>query len=189
LVGLLGGSFDPIHHGHLIAAVTAFEVLGLEQVRLVPAREQPFKVGSHGASADHRRTMVELAIRGDSRLSLEQVELSRSGPSYTVDTLEELHQQEPGREWCLLIGADAARDFAGWHRAADIRSLANLVVFNRPGAEAVALDGAGTLEVPAMDISATGLRQRVAGGQSIRYWVPEVVAEYIARHGLYVGNS
>ncbi len=189
MVGLLGGSFDPIHHGHLIAAVTALETLGLEQVRLVPARQQPFKTGGHGASAEQRGVMVDLAIRGDARLAMEPVELGRQGPSYTVETLEELRQREPDREWCLLIGADAAREFESWHRAAEIPDLARLVVFSRAGSPAVTLNQADSLTVPAIDISATTIRARVARGQSIRYWVPPLVAEYIARNGLYAGND
>ncbi|HKU61870.1 MAG TPA: nicotinate-nucleotide adenylyltransferase [Gemmatimonadales bacterium] len=187
MIGLLGGSFDPVHHGHLIVGQVAREALGLEALRFVPARQQPFKGGRHGASAEQRTAMLALALRNVDGLGVERAELERPGPSYTVDTLRELRKREPGREFTLLLGADAAAELDAWHRAREIPGLARVVVFARPGAAIPAspLIG-GVIDVPAVDISATEVRRRVREGLSIRYWVPDPVAEYISRHRLYL---
>jgi len=186
MIGLLGGSFDPVHHGHLVAARVLMERLELEELRLIPAAQQPFKVGRHGASAEDRAAMLDLALAGESGLRLERVEVERAGPSYTVDTLRQLRHREPGRRFVLLIGADAARDLPQWREAEALPGLAEIVAFGRAGRPAEAHPLVGRrVDVPAMDISATEIRQRVAEGKSIRYWVPDAVAEYIARRGLY----
>ena len=187
MVGLLGGSFDPVHNGHLIVGQVAAQALGLETLRLMPAREQPFKQGRHGASAADRAAMLDLAIEGVPGLSVEPLELSRAGPSYTVDTLRALHAREPGTEFTLLLGADAAADLPAWHEAAEVPRLARIVVFARPGSAVPGLPMiSGTVEVPAIDISATEIRRRVREGRSIRGWVPDAVAEYITSHRLYL---
>jgi nicotinate-nucleotide adenylyltransferase len=187
MIGLFGGSFDPVHHGHLIVGQVAAEKLGLEALRFLPAREQPFKQGRHRTSADHRAAMLSLAISGMPGFSVERTELDRPGPSYTVHTLEQLRGREPGSDLVLLLGADAAAELPAWREAERIPQLAKVVVFARPGSNAPALPGiAQVIEVPAIDISATEVRQRVARGQPIRYWVPDAVAEYIARHRLYL---
>ncbi|MEP6571172.1 MAG: nicotinate-nucleotide adenylyltransferase [Gemmatimonadota bacterium] len=189
MIGLLGGSFDPIHHGHLIVARSVLETLGLDAVRFVPARDQPFKAGQHGVSSDLRAQMVALAIRGEPRFVLERAELDRPGPSYTVDTLRALHLREPGADFALLLGADAAAEFHLWRESEEIRRLARLVVFSRPGLAGVpAGPGLAPLAVPAVDISATDIRVRVREGRSIRYLVPDGVAEFIAAHRLYLGQ-
>jgi nicotinate-nucleotide adenylyltransferase len=186
-IGLLGGSFDPVHHGHLIVGQAAAESLGLDEMRFVPAREQPFKVGRHGAGADHRAAMLDLAVAGTPGFAVERAELSRAGPSYTVETLRVLRTREPGVAWTLLLGADAAGDLDAWHRAAELPDLARIVVFARPGAPVPASPLiAGIVEVPAVEISATAIRGRVRAGRPVRYWVPDAVAEYIARHRLYL---
>ena len=185
MIGLFGGSFDPVHHGHLIVAQVAFEKLGLQSLRLIPAREQPFKQGRHRTAPEHRAAMLSLAIAGTSGFALERTELDRRGPSYTVHTLEELRQRYPGTEFTLLLGADAAAELSEWHQAERIPELARVVVFARPGAR-VPSSFSQVIEVPAVDISATEIRRRVYGGQPIRYWVPDSVAEYIARHQLYL---
>jgi nicotinate-nucleotide adenylyltransferase len=186
-VGLLGGSFDPVHHGHLIVARVAQETLGLDEVRFLPAREQPFKLGRHGASAADRAVMLELAIAGSPGFALERAELDRAGPSYTVDTLEVLRAREPAARFTVLLGADAAAELSAWHRAADLPNLARIVVFGRPGTPVPASPLiAGTIEVPAVDISATEIRRRAAAGLPVRYWVPDAVAEYMVRHRLYL---
>jgi nicotinate-nucleotide adenylyltransferase len=186
-VGLFGGSFDPVHHGHLIVGQVAAEALGLEELRFVPAREQPFKRGRHGAPAADRAAMLELALAGTREFAVETAELERAGPSYTVETLEALRAREPGVAFTLLVGADAAAELEAWHRAAELPGLARVVVFARPGARmpASALVAA-TIEVPAVEISATEIRHRVCAGRSIRYWVPDPIAEYVARHRLYL---
>lgn len=186
-VGLFGGSFDPIHHGHLIVGRVAAEALGLDELRFVPARAQPFKAGGHAAPAAARAEMLALAVAGDSHFRVEGVELDRPGPSYSVDTLETLRGREPGTAFTLLLGADAAQELSAWHRATDLPALARLVVFARPGtAIPVSPLLGGTVEVPALAISATEIRRRVREGRSIRYWVPDAVAEYVARHRLYL---
>jgi nicotinate-nucleotide adenylyltransferase len=187
MIGLFGGSFDPVHHGHLIVAQVARELLELEELRFVPAREQPFKQGRHRTSPEHRAAMLSLAVSGTPGFAVERAELQRPGPSYTVDTLEELRRREPEADFVLLLGADAAADLPTWHQAARIPQLARIVVFARPGAPVPASPWIGsTIEVPAIDISATGIRQRVRQGRSVRYWVPDAVAEYISRHRLYL---
>jgi nicotinate-nucleotide adenylyltransferase len=187
LVGLLGGSFDPIHHGHLIVGRVALEQLGLDELRFVPAREQPFKQGRHRTSPDHRAAMLELAIGGAPGFRLERAELDRAGPSYTVHTLEELQERDPGCRLVLLLGADAAADLAAWREAQRIPRLARLVVFARPGSAVPQSPMISrVIQVPAIDISATEVRRRVWQKLPIRYWVPDSVAEYIARHQLYL---
>ena len=187
MVGLFGGSFDPVHHGHLIVGQVAAEKLELESLRFVPAREQPFKAGRHRTSSEHRAAMLSLAVRGAPGFIVETSELTRPAPSYTVDTLRQLRDREPGVEFVLLLGADAAVDLPAWKEAGEVRELAKIFVFERPGTPVPALSWiTGTVAVPAIDISATGIRRRVREGQSIRYWVPDSVAEYIAAHRLYL---
>ena len=187
MIGLFGGSFDPVHHGHLIVAQVAAEKLRLEAVRFVPAREQPFKVGRHRTSPEHRSAMLSLAVAGMPGFSVEASELLRPGPSYTVDTLRHLREREPGAEFVLLLGADAAADLPAWREAGELKHLARIVVFARPGtpvADSPWISAA--IEVPAIDISATGVRRRAHQGLPIRYWVPDPVAEYITTHRLYL---
>jgi nicotinate-nucleotide adenylyltransferase len=186
-IGLFGGSFDPIHHGHLHAGQVAAEALGLDQLRYVPARQQPFKQGRHAAPADDRAAMLELAVAGTPKLAVERVELDRPGPSYTVDTLRALRAREPEAAFTLLLGSDAAAELEAWHEAGALPGLARIVVFARAGAP-VPASGliSDRVEVPAVEISATEIRRRVRAGQSIRFWVPDAVAEYVARHRLYL---
>ena len=187
MVGLLGGSFDPVHHGHLIVGRVAAETLGLESLRFVPARQQPFKRGLHGASAEQRAAMLDLAVAGSPGFAVERAELERAGPSYTVDTLRALHAREPGVRLTLLLGADAAAELEAWHRAEEIPALATVVVFARAGVPVPSSPLISrTIEVPAIEISATEIRRRVREGRSIRYWVPDTVAEYVTRHRLYL---
>ncbi|HEU4698164.1 MAG TPA: nicotinate-nucleotide adenylyltransferase [Gemmatimonadales bacterium] len=190
MIGLFGGSFDPIHLGHLLVAQAVVEALELEELRFVPARLQPFKVGQHRAPAEARAAMVELAIRGEPRFRLERCELEREGPSYTVDTLRELGGREPGREFALVVGADAAAELPSWREGSDIPGLARIVAFARAGRAApVAPYVWRTVEVPAIGISSTEIRARVRAGWSIRYWVPEAVAEYVAARRLYLDGD
>jgi nicotinate-nucleotide adenylyltransferase len=187
MIGLFGGSFDPVHHGHLIVARVAAEALGLESLRFVPAREQPFKLVQHGASPAERAAMLEMAVGDAPGFGVELAELERGGPSYTVDTLRTLHRREPGIRLALLVGADAAHELEAWHQAEAIPSLATVVVFGRAGMSPPRSPlVARTIEVPAIEISATEIRRRVREGLSIRYWVPDAVAEYVTRHRLYL---
>ncbi len=185
MVGLFGGSFDPIHHGHLIVGRVAVEALGLRELRFMPAREQPFKVGRHGASPEDRAAMVERAIAGEPGFALERIELDREGASYTVETLRALREREGDTGFALLVGADAAVDFPKWREPDAVAALARLVVFGRAGAPAVRPAGTWrTIEVPALEISATDIRRRARAGRSIRYWVPDAVADYGPRTAL-----
>jgi nicotinate-nucleotide adenylyltransferase len=187
MIGVFGGSFDPVHHGHLIVGQVASETLGLEELHFVPAREQPFKRGRHRSSPDHRAAMLSLALAGSAGFELDRSELDRPAPSYTVHTLEELARRASGSKPVLLLGADAALELSSWHQADRIPDLARVVVFARPGSTVPATPLISqVIEVPALDISATEIRRRVSRGQPIRYWVPEPVREYIARHRLYL---
>lgn len=182
---LFGGSFDPVHLGHLVVADAAADALGA-RVRLMPAREQPFKRGAACATPVERAEMLELAVRGNPRLAVERIELDLPTPSYTVRTLRALADREPGNRFTLLLGADAAAELPAWHDAAALPGLADVVVFGRPGrALAAGLPVLRVIEVPAIDISATDIRRRVAEGRTIRYLVPDAVREYIAARGLY----
>lgn len=187
MVGLFGGSFDPVHHGHLIVARAVAEAARLREVRFVPAREQPFKTGRHGAAPEHRAAMLDLAVAGEPGFRVERLELDRPGPSYTVDTLRALRAREPGVRFALMVGADAARELPQWKEAVALPGLATLVVFARPGAAVPAglPDRTIVVEAPQVDISATAVRARVRAGQSVRYLVPDAVAAYVAAHRLY----
>ncbi|HLZ46025.1 MAG TPA: nicotinate-nucleotide adenylyltransferase [Gemmatimonadales bacterium] len=182
---LFGGSFDPVHVGHLIVAEAAADALGAT-IRFLPAREQPFKRAAHQASPAQRGEMLELAVAGNPRLTVERIELDLPTPSYTVRTLRELEQREPGNRFTLLLGADAARDLAAWWEVEALPALADVVVFARPGTQ-VARHSLirQVVPVPSIDVSATKVRERVRQGLSIRYLVPEAVREYIGKHGLY----
>ena len=152
----------------------------------MPTGEQPLKRGRHAAGAADRVAMVEAAVAGEPGLAVERCEADRPGPSYTVDTLRLLRAREPGREFAILLGADAVGDLEQWHEAAALPGLARVVAFARPGAPRPRhplLDE--VVETPAVEISSTDIRRRVAAGQSIRYLVPEAVAAYIAAQGLY----
>lgn len=178
-LGVFGSSFDPIHHGHLLVASALGEALGLDEVRMVVARSQPHKTRGHGASPEHRAAMTELAVAGSPLLRSDHSELGREGPSYMVDTLRALHAAVPGAELLLLLGADAAAELSNWREPDVIRGLARVEVFSRGGS---AGDG---LPVPRVDISSTAVRARIREGKSIRYWVPDAVADYINAHRLY----
>ena len=184
-VGVFGGSFDPVHIGHLVVAEQAAERLQLAQVRFVPARCHPFKAGHH-ASPEDRAAMVAAAIRDNPRFALDTRELARPAPSYTADTLRALGTASPGDALFLLMGADAAAELPAWQDVDAIATLATVVVVTRPGVAPPPhrLIGA-VVEVPGMDISATAIRDAVRRGESIRYLVPPAVEAYIASHGLY----
>ncbi|MGH7672738.1 MAG: nicotinate (nicotinamide) nucleotide adenylyltransferase [Gemmatimonadales bacterium] len=182
---LFGGSFDPVHLGHLVVAEAAADGLDAT-VRFLPAREQPFKRAAHQATPVERAEMLELAAAGNPRLRVERIELDLPAPSYTVRTLRALGDREPGNRFTLLLGADAARDLAAWWDVEALPRLADVVVFARPGAVVPRhplIDQ--VIEVPAIDLSATQVRALVRQGKSIRYLVPEAVRAYIADHGLY----
>ncbi len=182
-LGILGGSFDPIHHGHIIVAQLAREQLGLDRVLLMVAAAQPLKT-AHGASAAERARMVELAVEGIPWLAVDRRELERPGPSYTVDTLRELAAEHPEAELILLLGGDAARQFSRWRAPDEIRELARLATFVRGDDDPP--EGLGDrVEVPRLELSSTAIRTRAAAGLSLAGWVPSAVAGYISGLRLY----
>jgi nicotinate-nucleotide adenylyltransferase len=182
---VFGGSFDPIHHGHLIAALAAKDALHGDEVRLVPTGLQPLKAGQHRAPAEDRARMTELAAAGSPGLVVDRCELLRDGPSYTVDTLRDLHRRFPRAQVSLLLGSDAAALLPKWREPAAVRELCEIVVFSR-GPGALRPESADrVVAVPRIDISSTAVRDRIRSGQSVRYWVPDTVAQYIETHGLY----
>jgi nicotinate-nucleotide adenylyltransferase len=190
-IGIFGGTFDPIHIGHLILAERAREELRLDAVVFVPALLPPHKVlGRSVAPAANRRDMLELAVASNTRFIVSGHEIERGGISYTVDTLRYFSELLPRAEFTLLLGGDNARDFGKWHDPETIVRLARVAVWDRPESRLPAelLPGVGfeRIDSPLFDISSTEIRERVASGKSIRYMTPDVVIEYINKYGLYL---
>lgn len=181
-LGILGGSFDPIHNGHLIVAQVARESLALDRVVLMVSASQPLK-DRHGASATDRLRMTELAVEGIPGLEVDSREVARGGTTYTVDTLRELRAEHPGGEFVLLLGSDAAGQLSQWREVEEVLRLAHPVVFGRAGAPAT--EGFASIDVPAMELSSTAIRARARAGLSLRGWVPDRVADYISGLDLY----
>ena len=194
-IGLFGGTFDPPHIGHLVAAERFLTHLHLDRVVWMPC-QQPALKDQPSASADDRLAMVCLAVAGRAAFEVSDLELTRPGPTYTVETLEALHGFEPDVEWWLLLGLDALLDFPRWRTPRRVAELAHLAVVERPGAETEAVItqlpaelGARVARVPMprLDIASRDLRADVAAGHSLRYVVPDSVAAHIAKHRLYAG--
>ena len=182
-VGVFGGTFDPVHVGHLAIALAALESVPLDRVLFVPARRSPLKDRDPLASVADRVAMLEAAIAGEPRFGLSRVELERDGVSYTVDTLEALRSQG---ELFLILGSDALADLARWRAPERIRELATILVAARPGApEPDPVHRARVFDAPRLDISSRELRARAARGMSLRYLVPDTVWEHIEKRGLY----
>jgi nicotinate-nucleotide adenylyltransferase len=198
-VGILGGTFDPIHYGHLVIAEEVAEALSLDRVLFVPAAVPPHKIGLAITPADDRATMVELAIAGNPGFAMSRVELERTGPSYTADTLAELAGDAgtgSARELFFILSTEALAGLPDWHEPERILALARLAVVPRPGspmppaAELRARFGDRADRVVAVETvplahSASAVRARAAAGQSIRYLVPPAVEAYICEHRLY----
>ena len=189
-VGIFGGTFDPIHTGHLILAERAREELGLDVVLFMPALIPPHKItGRKIASAEARLDMIRLAIRDNPAFDVTEIELVREGVSYTVDSLEELHGRAPEARFVILMGSDNARDFASWRQPDRILQLAEVAVWDRPGSyhwpEIYTDYIPKKISSPLIEISSTGIRNRVANGRSVRYLTPEPVRDYIELHGIY----
>lgn len=207
MIGILGGTFDPVHFGHLRAAVEAREGLGLDQLCLLPAGSPPHRSETF-ASAAHRLEMLRLAIEGHDDLRVDDREVRRAGASYMVDTLAELREEEPDTPLLLLIGQDAANGLDAWHEWRRLFELAHIVIMRRPEsgdrysgqlfaeiqprlvsrAEALEDAPAGKmlpLEVTQLAISATGIRRLIAAGRSPAFLLPDAVIGYIERHRLY----
>ena len=189
-LGIFGGSFDPPHVGHLLAASDAFELLELDRLLFIPAAVQPFKKYELEGSAAQRLAMVELMIAGDSRFAADPVEIDRKGLSFTVDTLDMLAAREPGARRFLLIGEDLAGEIATWRDARRIAELAAVVVLSRTSDESgdggdpeqMSLTRIATRRI---EISSTEIRARVLAGKSIHGFVTEAVAGFIEAAGLY----
>lgn len=212
-VGIFGGTFDPVHYGHLRSALELVELLGLQEMRLIPGRQPPHRGAPDGAP-EARLEMLRLAAADQPGFVVDSREMRRQGPSYTVDTLEELRAEfGPERPLVLCLGVDAFLGLGSWHRWEAIPRLAHVVVMHRPGwhleqskvkgcEDALALLAERQVETPAaltqaaaglvlllavtrLEISATDIRSRMANGLSGRYLLPDSVCDYIRRHGLY----
>jgi nicotinate-nucleotide adenylyltransferase len=185
-LGLLGGTFDPPHLGHLLAAVDAYEALSLDRVVFIPAAVQPLKVGQVSAGAEDRLAMVRLIAEGDPRFEVDPIEIARTGLSYTVDTLRFYAERYRESERFLLVGADVLATMDRWREPQEVLRLARLAILTRAGEGMPgAPTGAIALATRRVDVSSTEVRARVQGGKSIRGFVPEAVAQYIASAGLY----
>jgi nicotinate-nucleotide adenylyltransferase len=174
-LGLLGGTFNPPHHGHLVMAQEALDQLGLDEVWLVPVAVPPHKALPDDPGGEVRARLCELAVGDDPRLAVSRMELGREGPSFTVDTLRALHADRPEAELTFIVGADNAHGLPSWREPEAVLGLARLAVAERDG-------------VRREDLSSTVLRRRVAEGRPIRFYVPDAVAEEIARRGLYASQ-
>ena len=189
-LGIFGGTFDPIHLGHLIVAELTRGLLGLDRVIFVPARMSPHKRGAD-ASPGHRFRMTGIAVEDNPHFEVSDVEIRREGPSYTVDTLRSLRGTNPPEaEHYLLLGADSARDLESWREPEELLSSSKVVILGRPGTESRELPGtvasrAAVLSTPLIGISSSEIRRRVRAGETIRYLVTEPVESYIRSQGLY----
>ena len=189
--GIFGGTFDPPHVGHLIAAQDALETLSLDRVLFIPARLPPHKQNDNVTDAAVRLRMIQAAVAGNPRFEVSDVELNRTGPSFTVDTLRELRTQNPGDEFFLLLGVDQVQEFRTWREPEAVLDLARLAMLARGGIEEAAAGDIvhQTVPVTRVDVSSTIVRQRVQAGGSIRYLVAEAVEKIIAAERLYSGRT
>lgn len=192
-IGIMGGTFDPIHHGHLVAASEVQDYFGLDQVVFVPAGHQPFKLGQQIAPAEHRYLMTVIATASNPRFTVSRVDIDRPGVTYTIDTLQDLRDEFPAADLFFITGADALSQILDWKDPERLWELAHFIGVTRPGhhlSEAGLPDQhVSLLEVPAMSISSTDCRGRVAAGQPVWYLVPDGVVQYINKHGLYRGEA
>jgi nicotinate-nucleotide adenylyltransferase len=182
-IAIYGGTFDPIHHGHLIIAREALETLGFQELIFVPALVSPLKKTKPVASGEIRLLMVRAAIENEAGFAVDDCELRRSPPSYTIDTIEEIRRRKGDAEIYCLIGEDNVEKLTRWHRFAELKKIVRFVVLDRSGQRP-----SHTYPIihRKIDISATEIRKRVASGRSIRYLVPPAVEEMIYREKLYL---
>lgn len=189
-IGIFGGSFDPPHTGHLIIAHLACEQLHLDKVIFVPAYRPPHKTNKHQSTSADRLRMTKLAIQGNSRFAVSDIEIRRKGISYTVDTVKQLKLRNPKAQLFLIIGSDNLRYFHSWKLPDEIMHLASLVIYKRPAARVSKRTrfqkSARLLTGPMLDISSSEIRKRIASNNSVRYLVPERVLRFIASQGLYI---
>ena len=188
-VGIMGGTFDPIHHGHLVAASEVASLFGLDEVIFVPTGE-PWQKGHRRVSpAEHRYLMTVIATASNPRFWVSRVDIDRPGPTYTIDTIRDIAEQRPGAELYFITGADALAQILSWRGWQDAVQMARFVGVTRPGYELsdahLPTDSVMLLDVPAMAISSSGCRERVADGRPVWYLVPDGVVQYINKHKLY----
>jgi nicotinate-nucleotide adenylyltransferase len=196
-LGVFGGTFDPVHWGHLLMAEQCREECRLDQVWLLPAGSPPHKMGAEISTGKQRAEMLEFAAAGHQAFLINRMELSREGKSYTVDTLRQLHEERPEDELFFIIGADSLSDLPTWREPERIVELATILAVNRgdrplPSREQLVqhlgekiASRVELVRMPGIDLSSTDIRRRVREGKSIRYMVPRAVEVYIAEHGLY----
>ena len=200
-LGIFGGTFDPVHFGHLALAEECLAVAGLDEVWLVPAASPPHKGGKKLSRFDQRKEMLELAIAGNEKFKVEPMEADRPGPSFTIDTLEEIQKRKPNDELFLIIGGDSALEFSTWKDPAKIASLSTIIVRIRPGVimptEQEFISQLGkelgvqpkvifVAGPPYLDVSSSLLKERVSNNKSIRYLLPRAVEVYIQQKKLYL---
>jgi nicotinate-nucleotide adenylyltransferase len=190
-LGVMGGTFDPIHNGHLVAASEVAAALNLDEVLFVPTGE-PWQKAEVTPTSD-RYLMTEIATAANPRFKVSTIDIDRNGPTYTVDTLRDLRKAHPDAELFFITGADAISSIAGWKDVEDLWALAKFVAVTRPGHKLDLPEApAGViqvLEIPALSISSTDIRDRVAAGKPIWYLVPDGIVQFIAKHGLYRGEK
>lgn len=187
-IGLLGGTFDPPHLGHLVVADQVADLLGLDEVRLIVSNSSWQKVGSRVITdAARRLELVASAVADAPGLAASDIELRIGGASYTIATLERLRHEEPDVEWSVIVGADAAAGLDTWHRAEELKASERFVVVNRPGTDGEPPPGWAfdPVQIPALDISSTELRRLVAAGRSIRHLTPRAVVQLLDAWNLY----
>jgi nicotinate-nucleotide adenylyltransferase len=198
-VGILGGTFNPPHIGHLVCAQEAYREFELDRVLLIPARIPPHKPVEHEPGPHHRLELCRVAVADDERFEVSDLELRRDGPSFTVDTLKELNTEAPNNELFLIVGGDIAAGLPRWREPERVLDLATLSIAKRRGTARSSIDTAlGGLrggdrarffDMPRIGVSSTMVRRRVRSGQPIRYLVPDAVRAYIERHGLYLNEG
>jgi nicotinate-nucleotide adenylyltransferase len=188
-LGVMGGTFDPIHHGHLVAASEVAHLFALDEVVFVPTGQPWQKAERPVTEAETRYLMTVIATADDPRFTVSRVDIEREGPTYTVDTLRDLHAQRPDAVLFFITGADALGSILTWRDPHEVLDLAHLVAVTRPGhdvdAEHLPTGAASIVEIPALAISSTDCRERVAHGAPISYLVPAGVDRFIAKMGLY----
>ncbi|MBN9738380.1 MULTISPECIES: nicotinate-nucleotide adenylyltransferase [unclassified Pseudonocardia] len=189
-IGVMGGTFDPVHHGHLVAASEVADRFALDEVIFVPTGEPWQKTGRDVSPAEDRYLMTVVATASNPRFSVSRVDIDRTGPTYTADTLADLHEAMPEAQLFFITGADALQQILSWRKVDELFRYAHFVGVTRPGYELA--DGhlpegsVTTVEVPAMAISSSDCRTRVAAGRPVWYLVPDGVVQYISKRSLYV---
>ncbi|GAA2848818.1 MAG TPA: nicotinate-nucleotide adenylyltransferase [Microbacterium sp.] len=186
-IGVMGGTFDPIHHGHLVAASEVAHSFDLDEVVFVPTGEPWQK--QNVSPSEHRYLMTVIATASNPRFTVSRVDIDRDGPTYTIDTLRDLKAERPDAELFFITGADAVAQILSWRDHDELWDLAHFVAVSRPGhvlsTDGLPTDDVSQLEVPALTISSTACRERVNEGQPVWYLVPDGVVQYIAKHHLY----